>query len=941
MHYYVFKINTPDPFTRQGLLQAAAKTLREAFEFATFVYTKDGPQVGGAFSALSTEEIEALCNNQKETDTYLVMQCESFLPDQGFKIENILIIHGKQSFTLRIKHFKNEFLSSEKKIGLAGSFFFGFSAISLAFIVLLISSGPVGWVVLGAAATAVCLAATLYCLRKYFTAISAHNKSSISEKIATLENVDYDNPPEWVISADRSFRSINVEEIKEKIQGEIKQFNSSPDQICVRLKNNTPSGQHIIIKPATTAKTKSYILFYRLPRNLHHPKLLNWIAVRVLNPDGYEYCLEGGNYAYPSLEAAKKVLLTTEEYKGASFGIVELNLACDAAQTIRDFLNKTLPFAAKTSIIEQAINGIYINDAFISIEHLDAKKQEEAHLKEIQYDPNDSNQLALSRPPLFCLAEIPQPLRFLCFIDYALFHRNKETWLHYDKREPGCVSDLFTTEVQINDGKVLSENKKTITFEHIIALHTSLSKNLFKKETASRSGKMRDVYNTFPVNCHTATKEGIVELLKRIKTDNDLNGFMLGKFFRTNMVAGFCRFLSTGLRDIMINNIGVSKNEKQTDYYSGVYKTLKENAIVAAMKDLQKQGINISSEDQEREIRKIIEVYIRDYSIEENMPAFDSWFFTYGSDFFKVQATKFTSSHTKEQLDFDMKYSRSVALARADNITDENIEECANEIWEVIQKGGDIHILTPEPELAKQWGQQALDNYNLAIQEAETIDDVITTIVILVHELELLHLFHDANCRTNYFLLNEQLNRYGVNRTILYDPNRLDLLSVAQIDEQVKQGIFRFLYVRENHKDLLHAYNTISHYHRDETNESVYAEISKPLEDRIISFNTAFIKKIEELRKFVPQVISLDDTNQEFYGQLCTLLDEFEKTKDILVFFGKVSDLVDNENIPKEIKEKFLESIQAMKSLTGYNETIASSLADANSHTKTLSLQRL
>lgn len=85
---------------------------------------------------------------------------------------------------------------------------------------------------------------------------------------------------------------------------------------------------------------------------------------------------------------------------------------------------------------------------------------------------------------------------------------------------------------------------------------------------------------------------------------------------------------------------------------------------------------------------------------------------------------------------------------------------------------------------------QILSNY---YKKIETTDDKVREIVILVHELELLHPFDDANCRTIVMLLlNKLLIEQELSPTVLTNPNRFDVFSIDELCKEVKDGMTRF-----------------------------------------------------------------------------------------------------------------------------------------------------
>lgn len=102
--------------------------------------------------------------------------------------------------------------------------------------------------------------------------------------------------------------------------------------------------------------------------------------------------------------------------------------------------------------------------------------------------------------------------------------------------------------------------------------------------------------------------------------------------------------------------------------------------------------------------------------------------------------------------------------------------------------------------------------------------------------MKLLHLFHDVNCRTNYFLLNQELALNGIKPAMLYNPNRMDCYSKEEFIEEVKQGIFRHDFVISNQKVLTEKHRDLERGIRKTLKSDHFHEMSKPLQEKLTAF---------------------------------------------------------------------------------------------------------
>lgn len=183
--------------------------------------------------------------------------------------------------------------------------------------------------------------------------------------------------------------------------------------------------------------------------------------------------------------------------------------------------------------LEEFINGLesitHTNGIIITRAELDAATHEKQEEEQISYESDAEEERFKTQSIVKDISEIPPKLRYLLFVDYELFHHAKENWIDYEFREHRCVKNLFDTTTTILDLYTDPKLRTNLTLELINNLHLQLSKGLVQMESEGHALKeYRTIYNGFPIFKDTATVEGIIELLVRIKKDNNAEGFMLG-----------------------------------------------------------------------------------------------------------------------------------------------------------------------------------------------------------------------------------------------------------------------------------------------------------------------------------------------------------------------------------------------------------------------------
>lgn len=88
--------------------------------------------------------------------------------------------------------------------------------------------------------------------------------------------------------------------------------------------------------------------------------------------------------------------------------------------------------------------------------------------------------------------------------------------------------------------------------------------------------------------------------------------------------------------------------------------------------------------------------------------------------------------------------------------------------------------------------QEVLADFNTKLQSAVTVEDKVALIVRTLSQIERIHPFDDANCRTICMIaLYRELLRQGLMPPILNDPNEFDGFSEAELCQRIKDGMAR------------------------------------------------------------------------------------------------------------------------------------------------------
>lgn len=98
----------------------------------------------------------------------------------------------------------------------------------------------------------------------------------------------------------------------------------------------------------------------------------------------------------------------------------------------------------------------------------------------------------------------------------------------------------------------------------------------------------------------------------------------------------------------------------------------------------------------------------------------------------------------------------------------------------------------------------AIDAYHEANSQEKDAKALLRNIATLIREVERIHPFGDANCRTICMvLLNRELIYHGFMPAILQDPNRFDGLTVDECVTEIIQGMNNFQDIKQGHHTIL------------------------------------------------------------------------------------------------------------------------------------------
>lgn len=642
---------------------------------------------------------------------------------------------------------------------------------------------------------------------------------------------------------------------------------------------------------------------------------------------------------YPSLEAAKKDKPSYLKKHMTTAGVIELEIEEESELNEEKILKfckevQALPTEnERTKKCSFLIKNVYVKGFKLAFDELEMRNREAAQIT--SFNSVEDSKLRLNRPPLLYLKQIPNELLFLLFTDHRFF-LNFENWRHYNAREPsgkGCIYDLFHTMTFLCER--LSQMLNDFTLEEIKTVQKLLSESVFAGSTEDRRGIFRTDYNAFPLHSDAVTIAGIKELLQRIKNDNEATGFRIGSVKRSNIVATFCR-----------NMCWIIREEKPWKEFSDETEELTPE-MIKKIKELESRAIGETckgKETAEKDIKNIINVFLKDFTPDKRVSL--SQFWGNLSYYYSDLAAQFFKNSTKMELQYDLLHARAHAVAAAGDIeesainikefSDAELETLAQNIYARILLSNDIYLCTPEPKLAEKWANVALAKYRSTISLAKSPMGVIEVIDELVHEWEILHLFHDVNCRTNYIWMNFLFLAHSIKWSTGFNPNRLDAYSSKERVQQHIQGILRTDYIIEHQDQLLEdnkrmdliylgnreGLQTVD-YSAEElgqiTIDVQYQEISQQLKDELDKYEKTFKQNLGKIiKKYDLQSQSkLSSTSAVIfpippgYLEFSGALTQFQTDYDAVLFLKSVAHL----NAVPEIAE----DIETLMRQTGFN----------------------
>lgn len=457
----------------------------------------------------------------------------------------------------------------------------------------------------------------------------------------------------------------------------------------------------------------------------------------------------------------------------------------------------------------------------VDLSNLTADAREQEHLASLR-----ASELELREPPNTFLQRIPIQLRYLLFLDYELFHSCKETWVDYQQREYLSVNNLFETAAAILT-QANQQKEEVLNLEYIQKLHALLSWQI-----VSRPGQFRpDDYSVLPINATSASLPGIKELLLRIKKDNQPGGFLIGEFKKFKIASSVLRAVRIALEKKSDKEVLANKFE----------------IVDAVLQELSKEDARITR----NAVMKVVTQVMQDLQLDQVLSSDDPVI-----NILRIE-NRIENSQLQSEFQFCIDFARSYPLAGIgsqvndiSNYSDEQIDNLAKEIYEKMRSQIKIHIFPPSLPLTIKMANDAFEKYHLDIKTAKTSEEKIAVIVSLAHEIEIIHLFLDVNCRTAYLLMELLLVLNGLKWTMLYNPNRLDGYSRDELVKEVIDGIARTEYVMNESSlllyhdqllELLIARNTGFNDKNLKTLERLYNQMVTPLNQSLAGqeFNVA------------------------------------------------------------------------------------------------------
>lgn len=590
------------------------------------------------------------------------------------------------------------------------------------------------------------------------------------------------------------------------------------------------------------------------------------------------------------------------------------------------------------------IKRVHVKGFILPFAELNIKKREAAQVASFNFNYVDDSKLQLTQPPLLYLKKLRPELLFLLLTDHQFF-LNFENWRYYNDREPrgkGCVYDLFHAATTLCK-HLVTRSKANLTMEEIQALHTQLSESVFANSIEDKRGIFRKSYNALPLHHDAVTVAGIKELLQRIKSDKQAEGFRIGYVKKSLIVSSFCNNMSILIHEQKPwKKCSLDEDEVLT---TDQLKELEEfeKSELTRLEALAIKETAKSKKIPQEDVEAIIKSFLHDFIPHKRVAK--SHFWGNLSCYYSDLSIGYRRSPPKAEYQYDLAFSRAHALASSGNValpavniqdfTEQELEDLAKKIYDEVQNKVSIYLLTPEPALAIKWAQEALQKYNRAILCAKGAGEVVQIVDDLAHELEILHLFHDVNCRTTYFLMNFLFLRNAIKWATEFNPNRLDAYSSKERILQHKQAILRTDNIIEN-QDQLAKYNaridliylanlrclqTIQYTPKELSEITVdeqYQEIAQQLIDKLEEFEKTFQAVLNaKIKKYDLQLHVQSSTTPQFfsvppeYMKFVQALKRFQSDYDMHSFFSSVIEIGFLAEIKKDLKE--------IQTLAGYN----------------------
>lgn len=554
----------------------------------------------------------------------------------------------------------------------------------------------------------------------------------------------------------------------------------------------------------------------------------------------------------------------------------------------------------------------------------------------IHHKEQEDNNLQLTEPLFLYFKKLPKNLLFLLFFDYKLFNEKNETWRDYDSREPGCIYDLFNAVARnvFTYIKPDNKNKPLITLDEIKKLHEVLSQNTGKTGVNLTPGRFRKNFTYFRLTSNTSSPAGIKEILDRIKKDNTQDGFVIGELTRLNIAEKFCytMYILIG-KKIMSGEypklpLGAQDDEK---FRKEVFPSTIKEAIEKVYADLVEEKHYLDKEKIEKIITDFLNEYIKFEEFDLTKDARALGLLKYQFD----ELSRNLKYHfPKSEHELTMQTSREKTLNEISVSSD--MENLSRKIYSQIENDEEICVFPPTIDFAEKRANEAIEKYNNSIQTAISVDEKIKIIDELIHELEILHLFDDVNCRTTYCLMNQLLVANGIKWSVLYDPNRLDALSSQERIDEIKKGIYRLEFIMRNSDEHIRKLNDYlqgpeiqnayeapeeTKYENGVVTSQDYDIAASELQNVLLDLYTNYIMMIDSLiKKYERLSVQASSKKSSFFELpernnfkiIHESLVKLKEENNFLNFFDTMKDFNDDVGLKKDIQS--LENIFNYKS---------------------------